>query len=308
MTDLHPQAQQLFAAFASSDAKPFSASTPQEARAAAEALTALSGRGPQMADVTDRRIAVDGGEIDARVYRPTLDPVATIVWFHGGGWVVGGLETADTVCRTLAQATGARVVSVDYRHAPEHRFPTAANDAIAALRWVADEIADAGKLIVAGESSGGNLAAVAAQAARAAAGPEVALQLLFYPVTDCDFDRPSYVEHAEAAPIGRADMEWFWDHYVPHTGDRPHPQASPLRADLRGLPRAVVVVAGHDPLHDEGVAYAEALRGAGGDVTLHRYEDMPHGFLSFLNVFDRADEAVREAAAAVQATVRTEER
>jgi acetyl esterase len=303
-SDLHAQAQRLLASFADAGGKPFAESTVEEARLAAQAMTSISGAGPEMAAVEDRRIDSNGASIEARVYVPSPEPPsATVVWFHGGGWVVGGLDTTDIVCRALADASGARVVSVDYRHAPEHRFPVAASDAIAAVRWAADNVAGDTPLVVAGESSGGNLAAVASQQARALGGPEPALQVLFYPVTDCDFGRPSYVEHADAVPIGRADMEWFWDHYAPAPEDRVSPLASPLCGELSGLPPALVVVAGHDPLFDEGVAYAEALAASGVDVTLRRYDDMPHGFVSFVNVLDRASEAIDDAARAIRSVM-----
>src|SRR5690349_1549625 len=238
--------------------------TPAAARADAAGLAALIGRGPDVAGVHDVAI----GPIPARVYAPE-DPQATVVWFHGGGWVIGGLHTHDAMCRTLANAAQARVVSVAYRLAPEHRFPTALEDAWTALRWVAATYPEA-PLVVGGDSAGGNLAAVCALRARDRGGPALALQVLVYPITDHDLATRSYRERGDGPSLTRRAMEWFWDQYVPDPAQRANPEVSPLRAvDLSGLPPAVLVSAEHDPLLDEGRAYAQRLRDAGVAVTVH---------------------------------------
>ncbi|MCC6437787.1 MAG: alpha/beta hydrolase, partial [Acidimicrobiales bacterium] len=213
----------------------------------------------------------DGNPLEYRLYRPfTAGPHPVVVYYHGGGWVLGSAISDDPWCRDLCLKSDAVVVSVDYRHAPEARFPAAADDAVAALHGVADHAAELGgipgRLAVAGWSAGGNLAAVVSQHARDAGGPAISAQLLITPVTDCDFSRPSYSENAEGYVLTRALMDWFWDHYVDPAG-RADPRVSPLRAkDLSGLPPTLVVTAQFDPLRDEGEAYAAALRDAGVSV------------------------------------------
>jgi acetyl esterase len=225
------------------------------------------------------------------------------VYYHGGGWVIGSVDDWDAVCRALAVAAGARVVSVEYRLAPEHRFPAAADDAYDALVWVAGNLAAGTPLVVAGDSAGGNLAAVTALRARDEHGPELALQILVYPVADHDFTTASYEQYADAGLIlNRQEMVWFWDHYVPDPAERSHPYASPLRAeDLSGLPPAHVVIAEYDPLRDEGLAYAARLEAAGVPVTVKRYDDQIHAFFALVNVMDDASHAVADAAEAIRA-------
>jgi acetyl esterase/lipase len=193
-----------------------------------------------------------------------------VAYFHGGGWVLGSEESDDPLCRDLCVRADAIVVSVNYRHAPEARFPAAADDALAAVRWIAEHAEELGgvpgQLAVAGWSAGGNLAAVTCQLARDAGGPRIAGQVLLCPVTDCDFGRPSYRENGEDYFLTAALMHWFWNHYA-DPADRMDPKVSPLRAsDLSGLPPALVVTAEFDPLRDEGVAYGEALVAAGVPV------------------------------------------
>jgi acetyl esterase len=273
--------------------------TPLQARDEAAGLAALIGRGPDVAQVHDEAIPVRGATIPARVYAPER-PEATIVWFHGGGWVIGGLDTHDAMCRTLANAARSTVVSVAYRLAPEHPFPIPLEDAWAALQWVA--AGHPAPLVVGGDSSGGNLAAVCALRARDRGGPALALQVLVYPVTDHDFTTPSYIERGgDDARLSRRSMAWFWDQYVPDPADRSNPEASPLRADdLSDLPPAVVLTAEYDPLRDEGRAYAQRLRDAGVDVATHHYDDMSHPFFAFVNVFERTTEAIERVAARVR--------
>jgi acetyl esterase len=197
----------------------------------------------------------------------------------------------------LAVESGLDLLSVDYRLAPEHRFPAALDDAFTALRWAANELAGDRPLIVGGDSAGANLATVCALRAREAGGPRVEYQLLVYPITDHIFDTSSYVEHGDSGYLlGRQDMIWFWDHYMPDLTQRDHPYASPLRApDLSGLPPALVVVAEYDPLRDEVLAYAERLSDGGVEVEVRRYDDVVHGFFTLVNYLERGDQAVAEA-------------
>lgn len=301
---LHPDARQFLDVIAESGAPPLTSMTPDEARAGSAFFIELIGAGPDVAVVRDIEIPGPGGAIPARVYKPVPDPVGTVVYYHGGGWVLGCLDEFDAVCQALAVASGARVVSVDYRLAPEHRFPAAIDDAFAALVRVAARHPEE-PIVVAGDSAGGNLAAVAALRAREAGGPEIALQVLVYPVVDCDLTRPSYVECSGSDLfLNTAEMVWFWDHYVPDPTERENPHVSPIRAsDLAGLPPAYVVVAEHDPLRDESLAYAAALESAGVPVTVARYDDQIHAFFWLVNVMESADRAITEAGAAIRDAV-----
>jgi acetyl esterase len=251
-------------------------------------------------DVPFEDIAIPGpgGSIPARIYRPGEDPTGILVYFHGGGWVIGSIVSAHGVCATLAERSGCVVASIDYRLAPEHVFPAAVEDAWAATCWIAEHAAELGgngRLAVGGDSAGGNLTAVVTMRAREQGLP-LEFQLLVYPVTDADLDTGSYRENAEGYWLTRDAMAWFWDQYVP-TEDRFHPEASPLRAeDLSGLPPALVITAEYDPLRDEGEAYAKRLTEAGVDVTLSRYDGLPHGFFRLPAKIDRSNDALREAA------------
>jgi len=208
------------------------------------------------------------GDLEYRLYRPaTAGPHHVVVYFHGGGWVLGSHDSDDPFCRDLCVRSNAVFVSVNYRHAPEHCFPAAAEDAFAAVRWIADHLellgGVPGPLVVCGWSAGGNLAAVVSQMARAAAGPDICGQVLVTPVTDCDFSRSSYAENGADYVLTKPLMGWFWDHYA-NPEDRIDPKASPIRAkDLSGLPQALVVTAEFDPLRDEGAGYADAMAAAG---------------------------------------------
>jgi acetyl esterase len=252
----------------------------------------------------DTAIPGPGGPIPVRIYRPDIR-IGTLVYFHGGGWVLGNIKTADAVCATLAHRAGATVISVDYRLAPEHRFPAAVEDAWAATTWAHDrraELGSAGRLAVGGDSAGGNLSAVVARHARDQ-GIEVALQLLVYPVTDADLDTGSYRDNASGYWLTRDGMAWFWDQYVPD-GDRFHPDASPLRADdLSGVAPALVITAEFDPLRDEGEAYAARLKEAGVPVEAVRYDGMIHGFYGMCGLTPVALEANEKVAAALKAAL-----
>jgi acetyl esterase len=288
----------FLAQIADSGAKPLHEMTPAEARALGAALQELYGPGPEMASSSDETVPLpDGGSITARVLVPGDAPTAVIVYLHGGGWVVGAIPEFDTLGRQLAQRTGAAVVLVDYRLAPEHPYPAAAEDAWTALRWADEhrrEIAGADvPLIVAGDSAGGNLAAVVAQRATAEGAPDIVLQILVYPVTDADVDNDSYVEPENQLLLTREAMIWFWDHYAPDEASRANLDASPLRAaDLTGLPPAVVLTAEHDVLRQEGEEYAERLRAAGVPVEHRRFAGQMHGFFTLVNVLPGSAEGL----------------
>ncbi len=302
---LHPQAQQFLDMLAESGAPPLYEMSPEEARAIPAVIAELLGPGPDVATVRDISIPGSAGSIQARIYEPVPDPPATVVYYHGGGWVVGTLDGWDAFCRALAVESGCRVASVDYRLAPEHRFPAAADDAYDAFVWISANLADGKPVVVAGDSAGGNLSAVTALRARDRGGPPISLQVLAYPVTDHDFTRSSYGEHGDAGfLLGTKEMTWFWDHYAPNEEDRSSPDASPLRAETcTGLPPAYVVIAEYDPLRDECLAYAEKLRAAGVPVTVRRFDDQIHAFYTMVNLMESADQAVSETAQAIRAAV-----
>lgn len=271
---------------AESGAKPIHESTPEEVRALGEGLKDAYGAGPEVADVQHHHIEAAEGGFDVRVLTPS-NPQGIFVYYHGGGWVIGALDEFDTLGRHIAANTNCTVVLVDYRLAPEHRYPTAANDAYAALEWVAaNKAVLAGgdvPVVIAGDSAGGNLAAVVALRARERHGPAIALQVLVYPVTDADFTRPSYLAEDNQLFLSRAGMIWFWDHYLPEASRRSEPDATPLHAvSLEGLPPALVILAEHDVLYDEGKAYAERLREAGVAVEVHEHAGQMHGFFTIL--------------------------
>lgn len=278
---------------AESGMKPLHEMTPEEARGLGGLLRDMYGPGPDVPRVSEEVVPVDGGQISLRVISPSDAPRAVIVYYHGGGWVIGALDEFDTLGRLLAQRTDAAVVLVDYRLAPEHRYPAAAEDAWTALGWVdanLERIADGRvPLIVAGDSAGGNLATIVALRARAEGGPAISQQVLVYPVTDADVDTASYLDPANQLLLTRDSMIWFWEHYAPDPTVRKNPDASPLQAaDLSGLPPAVVLTAEHDVLRDEGEAYADALERSGVPVRRRRFEGQMHGFFTMVNVLPGA--------------------
>jgi acetyl esterase len=283
----------LLAQMAESGMKPLHEMTPEEARGLGGALREMYGEGPQVRDVRDLSAPGPGGDIPVRVITPDGEPRALIVYYHGGGWVIGAIDEFDALGRELANATGSVVALVDYRLAPEHRYPAAAEDAWAALRWAAGqkaELAGDVPLVVAGDSAGGNLTAIVAQRAQAEGGPDIAVQVLVYPVTDADLDTASYLDPANQLLLSRESMAWFWDHYAPDPASRKNVDASPLRAaDLTGQPPAVVLTAEHDPLRDEGEAYAERLRDAGVPVEHRRFPGQMHGFFTMVGVLPGHD-------------------
>jgi len=253
--------------------------------------------GPPVECIHHRHLPGPAGDVPIRVYDPdgATEPSPGLVFCHGGGWILGTLDSADDLCRHLARGTGSVVVSVDYRLAPEHTFPAAVSDAAAAFEWVrtdADAVGiDPERLGVAGSSAGGGLAAALPH--HDAVDPEsIAQAVLLYPMLDADFERASYAENADGPLLTADDVAWFWEQYCPDERDRTRPTAAPLRADdVAGCPPTTVVTGGHDPLRDEGVAYVERLREAGVPVDHHHEPSMPHGFLSL------TDEAPAAAAA-----------
>ncbi|MFI5957985.1 alpha/beta hydrolase [Cryptosporangium sp. NPDC051539] len=265
---------------------------------------------PAVAAVED--VTIDGPgstPLPGRIYRPEAGgPVPTIVFFHGGGFVLGDVETHDDHGRWLCREVGAVVVSVGYRLAPESPFPGPVDDALVAVRWAAARISDLGgdpdRLAVAGDSAGGNLAAVVAQDCRDAGGPALAAQLLLYPATDFAGDYPSMAENADGYFLTESDMIWFTTHYVPSGADPGDPRLSPLRGRLEGLPPAVVATAGFDPLRDAGDAYASALGDAGVRTITHRFDGLIHGFFGLGPVSPASEEAVRTVCASLKQLLR----
>jgi acetyl esterase len=298
---LDPQAQELLDQLNALGVRPLSSMPVAEARRMMEVMASMRGEPVPIQSAVDRRIPGPGGEIPVRVYTPAgSGPWPLLVYFHGGGWVLGSLDTHDSICRELANGAGCVVVSVDYRLAPEHKFPAAADDCYAATQWAAAHAvelgAEATRLAVGGDSAGGNLAAVVAQMARDRGGPPIVFQLLIYPATVAAFDSPSYRQNAEGYLLTAADMRWFWEHYLNGPADADNPYASPLRAKhLTGLPPALVITAEFDPLRDEGEIYAWQLEQADVPARHSRYDGMIHGFFGMAHIMDKAKAAVREA-------------
>ena len=276
-----------------------------EARANFEALFASLGTGEEVADVRDLSIPVSGATILARAYRPAGGgPFPVVAYYHGGGWLLGSIDAYDIVCRALVNASGAIVVSVGYRLAPEHRFPAAVEDAYNATRWIAENAGDLGgdrnRVGIAGDSAGGNLAAVVALQARDLTRPRLAFQLLVYPVTTCDLDAGFDMAY-EGYFLYRDELQWHQDNYLATPELASDWRVSPLEAAHHaGLPPALVITAECDPLHRQGELYAEKLRAAGVDVAHREYAGMIHGFFGLDMVFDRAGEAMRDAAEALR--------
>ena len=292
-------------------APPLAEQTPQEARAGSVARHEKVAPGPAMDSV--REVAAprpdggpDGGEVPIRLLVPRPDPRGVLVYVHGGGWVVGSTEEFDALGRELAERTGCAVAMVQYRKAPENPFPAAVEDAWAAVSWLGQrvgEIAFAGApLVVAGDSAGGNLAAVVARRARDEGGPRLAAQVLVYPVVDTATGTASYQDPENQLMVDRPAMEQFFQYYLPDESTRAHPDAAPLRAeDLADLPPAVVVLAEHDVLLDDGIAYAKRLREAGVPVVERTFAGQMHGFFGMRGLLPGHDDAVAFVAAEVDA-------
>ena len=305
---LHPQCKAFLDQIAASGGRPLHELTPVEARANAMPPE-LGGPEQPVHQVVNRKVPGDGGLIPVRVYRPSAaSPLPALIYFHGGGFVLGGLDMVDRTCRAMANASGCVVISVDYRLAPEHPFPAAADDAFAATQFVAEHAADFGVdpslIAVGGDSAGGNLATVVALRARDAGGPALAFQLLVYPLVDfTDHDSGSMREFAEGHFLTTAIMDYFADHYLPPGVDRRQPWVSPLKANLAGLPPASVLTAECDPLRDQGEAFAARLKQAGVQTALKRYDGMIHPFFGLGGIIDGARAAVADASAALKAAL-----
>ncbi|MBS0272881.1 MAG: alpha/beta hydrolase [Proteobacteria bacterium] len=282
---------------------------PSEAREAFAGLMQLAGpKDIPIGRVANVIIPTANGEITARSYAAVAsggEPMPTLVFFHGGGWVIGSVDTHDGLCRMIANGSACRVISVDYCLSPESKFPGPVDEAVAAVEWIEKNAAqlgvDANRLAVGGDSAGGALAAVVTQAAKAKGGPKLAFQLLFFPVTQIGNETASLREYAEGYFLERKTLDWFYANYLPAGADRKDPRISPLAAaDVSGLPPAYVMLAGFDPLHDEGLQYAERLRAAGVPVTVADYSDMVHDFIYLQAVLPQAADALNSAAKALK--------
>jgi len=312
---LHPQARALIDLMAERGVPPTHTLTPPEARRLyRERRSYTQPDAPQLARVEDLQAPGPGGPIPLRLYAPApreAGPLPVLMYFHGGGWVIGDLDTHDVLCRQLALGAGCAVVSVDYRLAPEHRFPAAVDDCIAATAWVGREAAalglDATRLAVGGDSAGGNLAAVVALQARDQGGlPPIALQLLIYPATDQRRGAPSHAANGEGYLLTRQSMDYYHDHYLIDARHDTDWRASPLlHDDLSGLPPALVITAGYDPLRDEGLQYAQRLTESGSRATLVNFERMVHGFVLMGRALDEAEAAVGLCVLALQGALGT---
>jgi acetyl esterase len=264
---------------------PVQTMTGAQARAIIRSRLVVSPDPEAVGSVTDHLVEGPDGPIPVRVYRPHHTGSAPVlVYAHGGGFVFCDLDSHDGLCRDMTNRIGAVVISVDYRRAPESTWPAAAEDVYAVTRWAADNAGslggDATRLAVGGDSAGGNLAAVTALMARDRTGPELIAQLLIYPMLNPDFGTESYRLFGQGFYNPAPALQWYWDQYVPNVADRTHPYVSPIHADLDGLPPAVVVIAGHDPLRDEGLAYGEALDAAGVSTVVRRFDGGIHGFIT----------------------------
>jgi acetyl esterase len=295
-------------ALAASGAPPVAELTPEEAREANRRTAAqLFGPADEVGSVVDEVLPGPGGRLPVRIYHPlgATPGMPALVYLHGGGWVVGGLHSHDGSCRALCARTPCVVVAVDYRLAPEHRFPAALDDAWAATAWVAEHGASIGvdpsRIAVGGDSAGGTLTAGVTFRARERGLP-LAFQLLVYPVTDHRFDTASYEACASGYGLTRAAMQWYWDLYLGPEGDGSAPEASPLRADdLAGLPPALVQTCEFDPLRDEGEAYGSRLAAAGVPATVSRHDGLIHGVFRMPGTVPAAWAMLEEAAAALRA-------
>ncbi|HVE27944.1 MAG TPA: alpha/beta hydrolase [Sporichthya sp.] len=300
---LDPQIATVLAQAKAMGGKPVHQQTVAQARAALAMMCAMGGRSTaSLSDVVNRTVPGPAGEIPVRIYTPTADgPFGVLVFFHGGGFVLGDLQTHDGVCRELAAGAGCVVVATHYRLAPEHQYPAAADDCEAVTRWVHENAAslnvDPARLAVGGESAGGNLAAVVAQRLRNSGGPALAGQLLVYPAARLTGEpQGSMLENAEGYFLEVKDMEWFLGAYLADPSHATLPDASPgFAEDLSGLPPALVITAEYDPIRDDGEWYGEALREAGVDVTISRYDGAIHGFWNFFGMLKVGRQAMDES-------------
>jgi acetyl esterase len=307
---IDPQVQAVLDLVAKSGRPAYHTLSPKDARQLFRETRPASTPTPPQIGAVDNVLA---DNIPLRVYRPlgaaAGAPLPTLVYFHGGGWVIGDLDTHDVLCRQLTAEARMMVVSVDYRLAPEAKFPAAADDAWAATRWIVANAArlgvDTKRVAVGGDSAGGNLAAVVALMARDAGAPSIAYQVLLYPVTDIGTETGSYRAFADGYLLTRDGMQWFFDHYLTSKNDVVDWRASPLRAkSLAGVAPALIVTAGFDPLRDEGEAYAQALRNAGVRVDYVCYGGMIHGFMPMGRLIDTGSRAVSHVAASLREALR----
>ncbi|HEX4721924.1 MAG TPA: alpha/beta hydrolase [Pseudonocardiaceae bacterium] len=311
---LDPQVQAMRAERAKSAAPPLYTLTVAQARAEdLQSIQDAGGNPEPVAEVLDDEIPGPGGPIPIRIYRPSGQrPLPVLVYFFGGGWTLGTIDTSDGVCRALTNAAGCVTITVGYRLAPEHKFPAAPDDCYAATQWVAEYATELGvdpdRIAVGGDSAGGNLAAAVTLLARDRGGPKLAHQLLVYPNTDYLSDTPSLRENTDPLLFNRTSSDWYWGHYLASPADGINPLASPLRApDHTGLPPATVLTAEYDPLRDQAEAYANELAEAGVPVALTRYPGMVHGFFTMSGILDAARDAVGDAAARLREAFGTEQ-
>lgn len=302
---LDPQAKFILEQMEAAGVPPIESQTPEEARATFD-FSPLAGEKVEVERVEDRTIPGPEQDIPVRIYTPSGEgPFPALVFYHGGGWVLGDLDAADVPCRMIANNAECVVVSVDYRLAPEHKFPAPVEDAYASVRWVVENAhtinVDSSKVAVGGDSAGGNLAAVVSLMSRDKGGPSLVYQMLIYPVTHHSYDTISYRENAEGYSLTKNTMEWFWNHYLHNEQDGTNPYASPLLTkDLKGLPPALVITAEFDPLRDEGEDYANRLKEAGVSVETTRYNGMIHGFFWMPGALDQSKKAINQAASALK--------
>ena len=307
---LHPSAQALVDMLGESGLGITPETTPESARRAMEAATGMIPK-HEIFSVEDRTLPGPAGAVPVRVYRPSAGTALPVVmWIHGGGWVTGSLETHDQLCRQLADDTSAIVVSVDYRLAPEAKFPSAVDDCVAAWRWISEHASELGgdpaRIAIAGDSAGGNLAAVTALVAREERLALPLVQLLVYPVTDHELDSASMIDNAKGYFLEAEGMRWFYDHYARTPADYDDWRYSPIRAaDLSGLPAAIVLTAEFDPLRDQGEAYALRLQEAGTPTQASRADGLFHGFFGMHPFLPPAREPWEIAVAGLRAAFGT---
>lgn len=306
---LHPQATAFLSIYYGTNPESRVGLPPSVTREQLIHQTVIPPDCPQPARTEDRTLAGNSGSFRIRIHTPAGEaPFGGCLYFHGGGWVLGSIETHDELVRRLVAESGCVFINVEYPLAPEHKYPAAVEDGYLALRWLTQHAAELGvdpqRIAVGGDSAGGNIAAVLCQLARDRKGPAIACQVLIYPITDCDFERASYQQNGQGYFLSQREMKWFWKHYVQTPEQMTEAYASPLlAASHAGLPPAYVLTAGFDPLHDEGVAYAEALQRAGVPTALREFPGMIHGFVKRWDTFDDAQTATRELGSYLRETI-----
>lgn len=306
---LHPQAAAFLSIYYGTNPESRVGLPPSVTREQLIHQTVIPPDCPQPARTEDRSLAGNSGPFRIRIHTPHGEPpFGACLYFHGGGWVLGNIETHDELVRRLVAESGCLFVNVEYSLAPEHKYPAAVEDGYLALRWLTEHAAELGvdpqRIAVGGDSAGGNIAAVLCQLARDRKGPPIACQALIYPITDCDFERTSYQQNGQGYFLSQREMKWFWKHYVQTPEQMSEAYASPLlAASHAGLPPAYVLTAEFDPLHDEGAAYAEALQRAGVPTTLREFPGMIHGFVKRWDTFDDAQTATRELGTYLRETI-----